>query len=476
MGASRRSSTSRAFADRRQAGRVLGAQILELDAQRRAATASQSMQIVDRRMPPVVLALPRGGVPVGFEVAAALQATLDVLLARKIGVPGNPELGMGAIAEAGVRALSEDVLSGLLISEEELEHSTIVAEEELRRRVRLYRGERLPVPLQGRTAILVDDGLATGGTARAAIRAARKMGAARVLLAAPIGAPSTVQALSEEADEVICPLQPEPMWAIGMWYRNFDQVPDSEVLALLAEARQRGASSPRRAPASPPQGDDSLSGVQVSIPYEGGARALGELTVPAGCRCLVLFAHGSGSSRASPRNRRVAAVLNAHRIGTLLFDLLTAEEERKRANVFDIPLLALRLEQATLWAQAQPALQGLPIGYFGASTGAAAALIAATDLPRQVGAVVSRGGRPDLAASRLADLAAPVLLIVGGADTAVLDLNMQALRALEGHAELEVIPGATHLFEEPGALDEVARLASEWLVAHLAAPAHDTGA
>jgi putative phosphoribosyl transferase len=240
VGAFHRSSTTKAFADRRQAGRALGAQILELDAQRHGAgQAAKSMPLGDDLMPAVVLSLPRGGVPVGFEVAAALHAPLRVLLARKIGVPGNPELGMGAIAEAGVRVLSEEVLSGLLISEKELEQSTEIAETEMRRRARLYRGEGPPVPLQGSTAIVVDDGLATGGTARAAIRAARKMGAARVVLAVPVGAPSTVQALSEEADEVICLLQPEPMWAIGMWYRNFDQVTDAEVLALLAEARER---------------------------------------------------------------------------------------------------------------------------------------------------------------------------------------------------------------------------------------------
>ncbi len=476
-------STRRVFANRRSAGQELAARIIDLDAQRHGVRGPDAVApILDSSAPPVVLALPRGGVPVGFEVALALHAPLDVLLVRKIGAPGNPELGMGAIAEGGVRVLSEDVMRGLLVSQEELEHSASTAEAELRRRVRLYRDERPPVALEGRTAIVVDDGLATGGTARAAIQAAKRRGAARVLLAVPVGAQSTVEALALEADEVICLLEPEPMWAIGMWYSDFSQVPDNEVLTLLADARARVAKTGPRGstagPAGPPERDqvtdpqgtaaDPQSSQQARIPYENGLSALGDLTIPEGCRCLVLFAHGSGSSRASPRNRQVAAALNAQGIGTLLFDLLTVEEERQRAKVFDIPLLASRLEQATLWARAQPELALLPIGYFGASTGAAAALLAAADLNGQIGAVVSRGGRPDLAAPRLRDVKVPVLLIVGGADAVVLDLNRQALRRLDGQGELKVIPGATHLFEEPGALDEVARLAGEWLARHLA--------
>lgn len=471
-------STSRVFANRGAAGRELAARIVELDAQRHGVQGPDALPpILDGSASPVVLALPRGGVPVGFEVAAALHAPLDVLLARKIGAPGNPELGMGAIAEGGVRVLSEDVLRGLLVSQEELEHSSGTAEAEMRRRVRLYRGERPPVPLEGRTAIVVDDGLATGGTARAAIRAARRRGATRVLLAVPVGARSTVEALSLEADEVICLLEPEPMWAIGMWYRDFSQVPDNEVLTLLADARRRvvesGPDNGTAAAGRPPETEpvvDLLGSQQVRIPYENGFSAPGDLTIPEDCRCLVLFAHGSGSSRASPRNRQVAAALNARGIATLLFDLLSTEEERQRAKVFDIQLLATRLEQATMWAHAQPELARLPIGYFGASTGAAAALLGAADLNGQISAVVSRGGRPDLAAPRLDDVKVPVLLIVGGADAVVLDLNKQALRRLDGLGELQVIPGATHLFEEPGALDELARLAGDWLVRHMAGP------
>ncbi len=177
--------------------------------------------------------------PIGFEVSRALNAPLDVLIAGKIGVPGNPELGMGAVAEGGVRVLSEEVLGGMRVSEEHLDRNACAAEAELRRRVRLYRGERAPIELEGRAAIVVDDGLATGCTARAAMLSARSRGAARVVLAAPVGARATVEALAAEADEVICLLALEPMWAIGVWYDDFSQVSDHEVLALLGRARDR---------------------------------------------------------------------------------------------------------------------------------------------------------------------------------------------------------------------------------------------
>lgn len=192
----------------------------------------------------------------------------------------------------------------------------------------------------------------------------------------------------------------------------------------------------------------------------------GTLALPAGARAVVAFAHGSGSSRRSPRNRRVAAALGSRGLGTLLFDLLTEEEAVD--HVFDIPLLAERLLDATRWLAEQSETRALRIGYFGASTGAAAALVAAARAERDIGAVVSRGGRPDLAGFGLARVRAPTLLIVGGRDAAVLDLNRAALAALRCEKELAIVPGATHLFEEPGALDEVIELAGSWFTAHLA--------
>jgi putative phosphoribosyl transferase len=201
-----------------------------------------------------------------------------------------------------------------------------------------------------------------------------------------------------------------------------------------------------------------------------GASALpGELDVPRDAGGLVMFVHGSGSSRLSVRNRQVAETLQRHRLATLLFDLLSEEEGADRRNVFDIGLLGQRVEEALDWSERRADLAEWPVGLFGASTGAAAALTAAAARPGRVGAVVSRGGRPDLAAASLARVVAPTLLIVGGADTEVLALNRRALRQLACNKRLEVVPDATHLFEEPGALDSVAELAASWFERHLVA-------
>lgn len=197
-----------------------------------------------------------------------------------------------------------------------------------------------------------------------------------------------------------------------------------------------------------------------------GAWLEGDLGLPSDARGIVVFAHGSGSSRLSPRNQFVAEVLRTDGLGTLLFDLLTPEEEAVDMRTghirFDIPLLAQRLVGATDWLAAQPETGHLAIGYFGASTGAAAALVAAAERPDVVQAVVSRGGRPDLAGTALFRVTAPTLLIVGGDDVVVLDLNQQAFEDLRCEKAISIVPGATHLFEEPGALEEVARLASDW--------------
>ena len=198
----------------------------------------------------------------------------------------------------------------------------------------------------------------------------------------------------------------------------------------------------------------------------------GTLHLPASASSLVVFAHGSGSSRFSPRNMAVANALNAQGIATLLFDLLTPDEEQNRANVFDIPLLAERLIAVVRWTDQQPELARLPLGLFGASTGAAAALVAAARLGSRVGAVVSRGGRPDLAEAALDDVSAPTLLIVGGLDYGVIELNEQALARLTAPKAIEIVPGATHLFPEPGTLDLVIEHAARWFKTHLGGHAH----
>ncbi len=204
-----------------------------------------------------------------------------------------------------------------------------------------------------------------------------------------------------------------------------------------------------------------------------GAALVGDLAVPAGARAVVLFAHGSGSSRKSPRNRAVAEVLRGSGLGTLLIDLLTDREEAEDAVTghlrFDIPFLARRLVDVKRWLAREPETRRLPVGYFGASTGGGAALAAAAEDPAGVFAVVSRGGRPDLAREALPRVTAPTLLLVGGRDTPVIEMNRQAQGAMRAERRLEIVPGATHLFEEPGTLERVADLAAAWFRDHLPA-------
>ena len=202
---------------------------------------------------------------------------------------------------------------------------------------------------------------------------------------------------------------------------------------------------------------------EIRIPPLG---LVGTLVLPADAYGLVVFVHGSGSSRLSPRNTKVATALNNRGIATLLFDLLTSAEEADRANVFDIPLLAKRLLETIRWLSQQPDLAHYPLGLFGASTGAAAALLAAAELPDRFSAVVSRAGRPDLAGNAIGKVRVPTLLIVGSADCSVIELNKQALDRLAGTKSLEIVPGATHLFSEPGTLDAVIELAAQWFGRH----------
>lgn len=422
------------FTDRVDAGRRLAAHVSHLEGE-----------------DVVVLGLPRGGVTVAYQVAEALGAPLDIILIRKLGLPDHPELAMGAIGEGGVRVVNEAVLRAAGVGDDALRWVEERESAELDRRVRRYRGDRAPTPLAGKTALIVDDGIATGATARAACQVARAHGAARVVLATPVAPRAVIDALRADADDVVCVESPKRFYAIGEWYGDFTQVTDEEVAAVLERA---GSGSPAPQPS-----------VDEEVVVEAAGLGLpGHLTIPEGAVGLVIFAHGSGSSRHSPRNRFVAESLNRAGLGTLLFDLLVDAEAADRANVFDIPLLARRLAGATRWWALTR--RGLRVGYFGSSTGAAAALWAAAD--EDVGAVVSRGGRPDLAAPRLTDVRAPTLLIVGDRDEAVLELNRSAQERLRCPNRLDIIPGATHLFEEPGTLEQAARLAGDWFAGHLA--------
>ena len=424
------------------------------DAGRRLARRLEHLRGTDV----VVLAVPPGGVPVAHEVARRLDAPLDLLVVHRLGVPWQPELGFGAVGEHGVRVLNQDVLRESALSPAERASVERAGRARLERRVRLYRSGRAPVALAGRVAVVVDDGLTTGAAAEAACRTARARGAARVVLAVPVGTERTLPHLGVVADQVVC-LQPLcHLGSVGSWYRDFSPVRDADVVAMLAEAGGSGvAAEPTAAPgrAAPDR--------EVEVPA-GRVALAGRLTLPTGARGVVAFAPGDGGCRHSPGHRYVAGALHRAGLGTLLLDLLTADEEHDRHNVFDILLLGRRLQAAACWLRRETAL---PVCYFGAGTGAAAALEA--EAAGGARAIVCRGGRPDLAGpTALARLKAPTLLVVGALDTRVLSLNRLAADWMGCEHRIAVVPGATHLFTEPGALDTVAELARDWFTDRLA--------
>lgn len=381
---------------------------------------------------------------------------------------------MGAIGEGGVRVRNEDVLSAAGISPDVLAASEARERAALERAAAGFEKARPPIDIAGRTVVLVDDGIATGASARAACQVVRARGAARVVMAVPVAPSGWAGTLGAAADSYVCPHTPRNFAGVGQFYEDFSQTSDAEVVACLARA-DRG---PGRQAAAEPPGHAGTGGLprerEITVPVDE-VRLPGDLTVAGDAGdagAVVVVAHGSGSSRHSTRNRFVARTLNRAGLGTLLFDLLTPQEAVDRARVFDIPLLASRLGTVVRWLRAQPETKDMRVGLFGASTGAAAALWAAAEPDADIAAIVCRGGRPDLAEPRLTRVTAPTLLIVGGHDPVVVDLNRQARARLRCPNDLAVVPGATHLFEEPGTLPAVARLAGEWFTRHIT-PASD---
>ncbi|MEY4616967.1 MAG: hypothetical protein RJB66_1927 [Pseudomonadota bacterium] len=390
-----------------------------------------------------VLGLPRGGVPVAIEVSKHLSLPMDVLIVSKIGAPFHPEYAIGAIAEDEKPLWNSEALDTLSIPKETRDNLVEKLREKIRKRILLWR----PQPrfeIRGKTIILVDDGLATGLTMKAAIHYLRQHHVASIVVAVPVAPLSSKLDFQNQCDQFIALKWPSSFSAVGEWYEDFSQVEDDTVTELL---KSYTPNSPKERSIEIPTSQGDLHGI---------------MRVPHSAQGLILFAHGSGSSHRSPRNHKVAHELNKIGFATLLFDLLTPVEENERSNVFNIELLSDRLRIATDWARQQPDLTHLPIAYFGASTGAAAAIVAASK-DKDVFTVVSRGGRPDLAIRYLNDIQCPILLIVGGKDSDVLKLNREAKLQLR-NSSIVVIPGAGHLFEEPNALDHVTQQASNWFL------------
>lgn len=431
------------FHDRAEAGQRLAEHLTALQGTRPPGR-------VDDR--PLVLALPRGGLPVALPVAQALSADLDVLVVRKVGVPGNPEFAMGAVGEEGVFLLDEPVVRRLGITDAQVTRIVERERSEVERRVQAYRRGRPAVSHRNRDIVIVDDGLATGSTAAAAVEVARRQGARHITLAVPVGSHEACLRLQALADDVVCLATPDPFWAVGEHYGTFTQVTDDDVVAVLDAAHRV---------------DADQVGVDQEVTIEAaGVTLAGHLTVPAGARGVVIFAHGTGSDRHSHRNRSVAAALQAAGLGTLLFDLVA---ESDAGRTIDVTTASRRLVAVTEWLQTP--WPHRPVGFYGSSSGAAVALAAAAQRPDLVRAVVSRGGRPDLAAAWLPDVEAPTLLIVGDRDQAVIEINREAERHLTCPHLLRIVNGAGHLFEEEGTLAQAGALARTWFLHHLTEPA-----
>lgn len=406
----------------------------------------------------IILALPRGGVPVAAEIATVLSASLDVLVVRKIGAPFQSELAVGAICEEAEPIWNSALLYQMGLEPDDLAGTVNLEREKVIRQIKLFRESRGFPSVAKKTVVLVDDGLATGATMFAAVKYLKKKGAAKIVVAVPVAAKSSSLQLRNKVDEVVVLEEREDLGSVGQWYEDFSQVADDEVVTLLKQSVDSSKKVIR----------------EIEIPIDT-VKLRGDLTTFSSMKALIIFVHGSGSSRKSPRNQQVASYLNQRGFGTFLFDLLTDQEAQDRKNVFNIDFLSRRLVLATTWLRRQSDLNTLRFGFFGASTGAGAAMKAASMLSEKdlVYAIVSRGGRPDLAGSALKLVKAPTLLLVGGQDFGVVELNQQAQQMIV-NCKLVIVPGATHLFEEPGALDEVSNKAAEWFLDHLSIEKPDT--
>ncbi|WP_067975145.1 phosphoribosyltransferase family protein [Nocardiopsis trehalosi] len=419
--------------------------------------AEAGRRLADRVRPyaaadPLVLALPRGGVPVAAQLARALGAELDVLVVRKIGLPGHAEVGVGALAEDGRACFDDDALARLRVPREALDDVVRAERVELARRLEVYRGRRPAPRVAGRDVIVVDDGAATGGTARAALRTLRRSRPARLTLAVPVAAPQAVAALRAEADHVVVLTCPENFRAVGEWYRDFTQLSDADVTSALESARGPAGGAAERA-------------VRIRA---GGTDLDGELAAPASVRGAAVFAVGRG--RAEPSVRATAAAVREAGYATLVLDLLDAEESAAAAAEGGAAVstadLAERLDAAVRWLRRSTDVAGRRVGLFGAGTAAPAAIAAAARNPGDVAAVVAFGGRIDLAEDALARVRCPVLVLLPSADSFVRELAEWAVARLGGPAELRVVAGAEAMLADAEEWHGAGTAVAHWFDRH----------
>ena len=422
------------FADRSEAGRRLAERV-------------RPLAVND----PLVLALPRGGVPVGAELARRLDADFDVLMVRKIGLPGRPETGVGAIAEDGRVLFDDRALARMRIPRQALSDTVAAERDELDRRRRVYRGERSGPRIAGRDCVVVDDGVATGGTARAALRMVRQAGPSQLILAVPVAAPEAVEALREDVDELVVLSAPDNFHAVGEWYRDFDQLSDGHVTAILAEY---GRVHPRA---------EASRGVRVRA---GRVYLDGDLTVPAVLRGAVVLAAGEG--RSDPRWRAISSALQRAGYATLVLDLLTGEERDSGSGGADTAVQGERLSAAVTWLRRATDAADGPLGVVGSGNAAPAALVTAAERPEDVAAVVVHGGRIDLAEPSLAEVRAPVLVLLESRDSFVRELGEWARGRMGGPTDLRVMSGAEQLLHGAQEWRRVAVETLDWFDRHVA--------
>lgn len=418
------------------------------EAGRRLAERVRAFAVTD----PIIVALPRGGVPVGAELARRLRVPLDVLLVRKIGLPSNPEFGVGALTEDGRLYYDDTALARMNVSREALAETVESERAELHRRLALYRGGRPAPRLGGRDVIVVDDGLATGGTARAALAMVRRQRPARLVLAVPVGHLSAVEGLRHDADQLVVLTAPENFRAVGEWYRDFEQLTDGYVTAVLAELGT----------AAPPGASER------AVRFRAGEVYLDcDYAVPPQIAGTVVMAVEEG--RSHPQHRAVARALREHGFATLLLDVLTAEE-RQSQGVGAAPgtaVLAERLEAAVRWLRRAAVAASDPVGLLGVGAGAVAAVTAAAHCPDDVGAVVTCGGRLDFAEEALPDVRAPTLVLVEGEDSFVRELAEWAAARMSARQEVRVVAGPERLLTDPRSWEEVGAAAVGWYRSHL---------